>query len=288
MSQPTAGPATPRGQGDRLRDDLIEAAVALLAADRRPRGRVDPRRRQGCRGQPDRGVSPLRGPRRPDRRGLRGQLRALHRVPRRPLRPARGSRSTDCAPPGEAYLDFAMEDPGRYRVLFSNPVTKSIGADKWPDVDGGRHARSPQLVALVQACLDAGAQPLDHDATYLAYQIWTWMHGIVDLRITHPMMEFPDCASGCSRDVTRAASRPPRSRPSRRRPTQAKPSRSRRPRLEAASGRRAHEARHGRPHREEPHASIETSDERGVRCRAVTRGARTRPGGTRPAIRAAR
>ncbi len=103
---------------------------------------------------------------------------------------------------GEAYLDFAMEDPGRYRVLFSNPVTQSIGADKWPDIMAGDTAFA-QLVALVQDCLDAGAQPLDRDATYLAYQIWTWIHGIVDLRITHPMMEFPD-ASRMVHDMTRA------------------------------------------------------------------------------------
>src|SRR5262249_10211662 len=103
---------------------------------------------------------------------------------------------------GRGYLAFAMEDPGRYRVLFSNPMTKSIPADRWPDRAAGDTAFE-QVVALVQACLDAGGQPLSRDATYLAFQIWTWIHGIVDLRITHPMMEFPD-AEEMFEDVPRA------------------------------------------------------------------------------------
>lgn len=31
-------------------------------------------------------------------------------------------------------------------------------------------------------------------AEYLAYQLWTWIHGIVDLRITHPHDAWPDAA----------------------------------------------------------------------------------------------
>ena len=37
-----------------------------------------------------------------------------------------------------------------------------------------------------------GAVTRTDDAVYLSYQVWTWMHGIVDLRITHPHMDWPD------------------------------------------------------------------------------------------------
>jgi AcrR family transcriptional regulator len=191
----------PRGQGDRLREDLIAAAVELLAQTGDPE---DVSIRAVAKAA---GVSPTAAYRHfADRDdlivaacGANFEHFAEYLVER--FTPVEDPFERLLAT-GEAYLDFAMEDPGRYRVLFSNPVTQSIGADKWPDIMAGDTAFA-QLVALVQACLDAGAQPLDRDATYLAYQIWTWIHGIVDLRITHPMMEFPD-ASRMLRDVTRA------------------------------------------------------------------------------------
>ncbi len=44
---------------------------------------------------------------------------------------------------------------------------------------------------IVQACLDAGAPTRTDDATHLSFQVWTWIHGIVDLRITHAKMPWP-------------------------------------------------------------------------------------------------
>jgi hypothetical protein len=47
------------------------------------------------------------------------------------------------------------------------------------------------LVSLVQSCLDAGACTRTDDAVFLSFQVWTWVHGIVDLRITHAAMDWP-------------------------------------------------------------------------------------------------
>jgi AcrR family transcriptional regulator len=191
----------PRGQGDRLREDLITAAVTLLAEAGDPE---DVSIRAVAKAA---GVSPTAAYRHFEDRddlivaacGANFEHFTAYLVER--FGPLEDPFDRLHAA-GQAYLEFAMEDPGRYRVLFSNPVTKSIGADKWPDVMPGDTAFGA-LVGLVQDCLDAGAEPLDQDATYLAYQIWTWMHGIVDLRITHKMMDFPD-AQRMLRDVTRA------------------------------------------------------------------------------------
>jgi AcrR family transcriptional regulator len=191
----------PRGQGDRLRDDLIAAAVVLLAEAGDPE---DVSIRAVAKAV---GVSPTAAYRHfADRDDLIVAACGANFEHFTEYLVERFGRIEDpfarLHEAGQAYLDFAEEDPGRYRVLFSNPVTKSIGADKWPETMAGDTAFAA-LVSLVQACLDAGAEPLDDDATYLAYQIWTWMHGIVDLRITHPMMEFPD-ARRMLGDVTRA------------------------------------------------------------------------------------
>jgi len=102
---------------------------------------------------------------------------------------------------GHAYLRYAVDEPGLYRVLFSNPLHLALH-DHGPKMLGDGSAGSTAfgvLVDMVQACLDAGAHGTasdgaDPDATYLSFHVWTWLHGIVDLRITHAAMPWPDAA----------------------------------------------------------------------------------------------
>ena len=93
---------------------------------------------------------------------------------------------------GVAYRSYAEDEPGRYRVLFSNPMacpeTTTATAE---EVVAGSSAFT-QLVGLVEECLAAGAPAgSDADPEYLALQLWSWIHGIVDLRITHPGESWP-------------------------------------------------------------------------------------------------
>lgn len=93
---------------------------------------------------------------------------------------------------GLAYRTFAADEPGRYRVLFSNPMAcpETTTATE-EEMELGTTAFS-FLVGLVQACLDAGAPAgAEADAEYLAFQLWSWIHGIVDLQITHPDGDWP-------------------------------------------------------------------------------------------------
>lgn len=80
-----------------------------------------------------------------------------------------------------AYLRFAEERPGHYRVLFSAAAPAGVGDDS------ETHPGAPTFLALVtavQRCLDAGA-PADaaRDSWFLALQLWLSGHGLVDLRI---------------------------------------------------------------------------------------------------------
>ncbi|MEZ5238316.1 MAG: WHG domain-containing protein [Microthrixaceae bacterium] len=97
---------------------------------------------------------------------------------------------------GRAYRRYAEEYEGRYRVLFSNPMAcPHTTTATEEELDAGTTAFD-NLVVLVQAALDAGAPAGARGVTaeYLAYQLWTWIHGIVDLRITHPHDAWPDAA----------------------------------------------------------------------------------------------
>ena len=80
-----------------------------------------------------------------------------------------------------AYVRFAEERPGHYRVLFSAAAPAGVTEDPTS------HPGAPTflaLVDLVQRCLDAGAEPQPgRDSWFLALQVWLSGHGLVDLRI---------------------------------------------------------------------------------------------------------
>ena len=80
-----------------------------------------------------------------------------------------------------AYLRFAEDRPGHYRVLFSAAAPAGVGDD--PEL----HPGGPTFFALVDAvqrCLDAGAATdKARNSWFLALQLWLSGHGMVDLRI---------------------------------------------------------------------------------------------------------
>jgi AcrR family transcriptional regulator len=82
---------------------------------------------------------------------------------------------------GEAYVRFGIEHPEHYRILFMSRVG---GADRVPVASGFDH-----LVANVQACIDAGfiGEP---DALLAATGLWVMVHGVTSLAISVP--GFPE------------------------------------------------------------------------------------------------
>ncbi|MGI8809068.1 MAG: TetR/AcrR family transcriptional regulator [Acidimicrobiales bacterium] len=80
-----------------------------------------------------------------------------------------------------AYLRFAEDRPGHYRVLFSAAAPAGVTDDPAHHPGGLTFFA---LVGAVQRCLDAGA-PTDaaRDSWFLALQLWLSGHGMVDLRI---------------------------------------------------------------------------------------------------------
>ncbi|MEJ7725442.1 MAG: TetR/AcrR family transcriptional regulator [Actinomycetes bacterium] len=181
-----------RGQGARLRDELIEAASALLAE----------------RGDPDqmsiRAVASAAGVTPPsiylhfaDRKSL---LRAVVEERFRDLAQRLSAAEAAGNEPFDAlrrrcraYFRFAKEHPGHYRVLFSAGALgpKGIGTYGRTEHPGAGSFRA--LVEAVQRCLDAGAHDVaeDRDSYFLAIQLWAWMHGLIDLRIGKPEMRWP-------------------------------------------------------------------------------------------------
>lgn len=92
---------------------------------------------------------------------------------------------------GRAYIDFAVANPEPYRIMFMT------GPDDVPAVYQGpglaRSAAFDLLVQCVQDCIDAGRfRPHHTDAYRLSLGFWARVHGLTSLRIAKPHMDWPD------------------------------------------------------------------------------------------------
>jgi AcrR family transcriptional regulator len=189
----------PRGQGERLRDDIIEAASRLLE---------------------DPAAAPL---------SLRSVARAvgvaatsvyLHFDDCDALVRAVSARhfgdlvrvqdeaTADLADPRArvhaavlAYCGFGLSHPGHYYVMFSVPMRLPP-----PGPDGVRERPPGQtaldrLAELVAAGL--GRDPGDGTSIPTALMIWQQMHGLVSLRISKPAFPWPPLADAVTDAVDR-------------------------------------------------------------------------------------
>jgi AcrR family transcriptional regulator len=174
-----------RGEGARLRSELIEAAARLLettgdaraltlAAVAREAGIAAPSIYRHFPGR-DKLVEAVVGDRfdRLDEILLEAMSVAGS--------PAEALRSC-CA----AYCRFGLEHPGHYQVLFSANLA----------LDPGRPGDRPgervfgRLVSAIQACVEAGATRRTN-ASLMALNVWVALHGIVSLRTSRPGHQWP-------------------------------------------------------------------------------------------------
>lgn len=178
MNRP-ARARNPKGEGERLRLDLLDAAADLLAET----GDVVSLRAIASHA----GVSPTAVYRHFD-----DHLELLrHAVVHcwREFEQALAGAAESGADPveafraaGWAYLRFAQEQPGKYRVLFSNKV--DLGVEEGVGVAAFDH-----LVDMVDAILQSNGD--DRDPHFVAVQVHTWIHGMVDLTSRHPTGDWP-------------------------------------------------------------------------------------------------
>ena len=177
-----------RGEGERLRVDLLESAADLMAEH----GNVAQVSLRKVAGRA--GVSPTAVYRHFDdyTELLRESVLFCWTNFRNVLQDAKDSSDDPFVAlrnAGDTYVRFAMESPGQYRVMFSNTIDVGLVSS------GGELAVDPGmsafeiLIDLVSAVLDARGD--DRDAFYVAVQVHTWIHGIVHLCGNHPDMPWP-------------------------------------------------------------------------------------------------
>jgi AcrR family transcriptional regulator len=184
------GPArqrNPRGQGGRLRDDIIEAASRLLANPAAPPLTLRAVAREA-------GVAATSVYLHFDdieslilavaeRRF--GELVELQDASRdESLDPCQQVRA-GCL----AYCEFGLAHPGHYQVMFANPLP--MPADMPPEAFPGIVAFR-RLIDAVARCI--GTEPADEQTFFTAQLIWQQLHGIVSLRISRDRFPWPPLA----------------------------------------------------------------------------------------------
>ena len=87
----------------------------------------------------------------------------------------------------EAYVRFAEQRPGHYRILFATPGRDGRVEHLGPEDKGVGKEVFGLLLARTAACLPPGSDPMP-----VALQLWTTLHGYVSLREVMPGFPWPD------------------------------------------------------------------------------------------------
>ncbi len=181
MPMTKARQRNPRGQGERLRDDIIEAASRLLADPAAPPLTLRAVAREV---------------------GVAATSVYLHFDDIESLTLAvvnhlfselirRQDEITESDPRrlvlagALVYCEFGLAAPGHYQLMFARPLPLPGYA---PEHFPGWQAFQ-QLIGRVAACF--GTNPEDPQAFFIAQLIWQQMHGIVSLRISRSKFAWP-------------------------------------------------------------------------------------------------
>jgi len=194
----------PRGQGERLRDDIIEAASRLLEDSAAPPLSLRAVAREV-------GVAATSVYLHFD--DVESLVRAVASRRFTDLIRAQDEATAGVIDPCDRlraaclmYCEFGLAHPGHYQVTFTNPLP--VGDDMPWDQMPGQKAWE-HFVEAVAPCL--GRTPDDPEAVRTALLLWQQMHGTVSLRISRPRFPWPPLAESVAEAVTRLAIRVPQS-----------------------------------------------------------------------------
>ncbi|QXE35641.1 TetR/AcrR family transcriptional regulator [Streptomyces sp. GMY02] len=182
-----------RGEGGRLRDDIIAAAVELLdeAGDERAITLRSVARRVGI-------AAPSIYPHFPDQPAI--MLAVVEREfadLERGLRSATEKAGDEPRPRlyavCNAYLDFARDHPERYRTMFGGLWVPTLGESSVTkeDVAGLGAATLQLLVDTLGACVMAG-EATSTDLSGDAVALWLGLHGLAHQRAVTAAFPWPE------------------------------------------------------------------------------------------------
>jgi len=89
---------------------------------------------------------------------------------------------------GRAYVQFGIDDPEHYRIMFMGPAYSA--PDQWTDLlSTGAFAH---LVEGIGQAVEAGRLRATGDPFQTALHIWANIHGLTSLLVARPTLPWPD------------------------------------------------------------------------------------------------
>jgi AcrR family transcriptional regulator len=188
-SSVVARPRSPRGEGERLREEILAAAEALLL-------------RTGSEDAVSiRAVADAVGVTAPsiyrhfaDKSHLLFEVCSQHFARMAAFIENTAEASDDPLAAiqrmAEAYVRFGTENPEHYRIMFMGPSDHT--PEQYADEQVLETGAFGSLVALVQRAIGGGQlRPELADAVTLAHVLWAAVHGVVSLAVAKPNMPGP-------------------------------------------------------------------------------------------------
>ena len=179
----------PRGQGDRLREEIIDATERLLIET----GDQDA---VSIRGVADAvGVTP------PsiylhfsDKNELIFAVCERHFARFDAILQEARASETDPVQSllacGRAYVKFGLENPEHYRILFmTKPEQTPVSWTAEKVIGSAAFEHLVEAVAMATEALDIQPRP---DPVFVSISLWSITHGITSLLLTHPNFPWPD------------------------------------------------------------------------------------------------
>jgi AcrR family transcriptional regulator len=90
---------------------------------------------------------------------------------------------------GEAYIRFGVDNPDHYRILFMG--RPAFTPDEWGSERLLASAAYRHLVEAVEACQASGSLPADISSELAATGLWATVHGVASLLVARPSFPWP-------------------------------------------------------------------------------------------------
>lgn len=198
----------PRGSGERLRGEIIDAAVTVLAA----LGPEDPFSLRSV-AKAAKIAAPSVYIHFPDRNAL--LLAVLEKLFEEQVALRAAAEEAAAAAGGGAWerllarsiasVEFGLKHPGHYKVLFEGRVVPRLNDPRIADFGRPLLLRSIELIREIAPA--PGPARVSDDPQRLALLLWSGLHGIVSLRVNKPTIEWPRAVE-LAEQIVRAIIRP--------------------------------------------------------------------------------
>ena len=189
----TARPRNARGEGDRLRDEIIDASIkvlAVLASDEPFSLRAVAREAKIAAPSIYIHFANMSALLLAVLQKLLKEQVAIRADAEEKAALAGGGAWERLLARSMAAVAFGLKHPGHYKVLYEGRVVPRLNNPRLEEFSRPAQVRAVELIREIPVA--EGARRVCDDPQRLALLLWSGLHGIISLRINKPTLPWPD------------------------------------------------------------------------------------------------